>query len=86
MIVCTNAPAVRAAKSATRTIPIIMAPAGDPVAAGFVSNLARPDGNITGVAIMHTELSGKRLEFLLDAIPAAKRIAVLANPKNPSTP
>ena len=85
VIVCTNAPAVRAAKSATRTIPIIMAPAGDPVAAGFVSNLARPDGNITGVAIMHTELSGKRLEFLLDAIPAAKRIAVLANPKNPST-
>jgi putative tryptophan/tyrosine transport system substrate-binding protein len=86
VIVCTNAPAVRAAKSATQTIPIVMAPAGDPIAAGFVSNLARPGGNITGVAIMHTELSGKRLEFLFDAIPAAKRIAVLSNPRNPSTP
>jgi ABC-type uncharacterized transport system substrate-binding protein len=86
VIVCTNAPAVRAAKSATQTIPIIMAPAGDPIAAGFVSNLARPGGNITGVAIMHTELSGKRLELLFDAISAAKRIAVLSNPKNPSTP
>jgi putative ABC transport system substrate-binding protein len=86
VMVCTNAPAVRAAKSATQTIPIVMAPAGDPIAAGFVSNLARPGGNITGVAIMHTELSGKRLELLLDAIPAAKRIAVLSNPRNPSAP
>ena len=86
VIICTNAPAVKAAKSATQTIPIVMAPAGDPIAAGFVSNLARPGGNITGVAIMHTELSGKRLQILLDAIPAAKRIAVLANPQNPSMP
>jgi putative ABC transport system substrate-binding protein len=86
VIVCTNAPAVRAAKSATQTIPIVMAPAGDPIAAGFVSNLARPGGNVTGVAIMHTELSGKRLELLVDAIPGAKRIAVLSNPNNPSAP
>ena len=86
VIVCTNAPAVRAAKSATQTIPIVMAPAGDPIAAGFVSNLARPGGNITGVAIMHTELSGKRLQLLFDAIPNGKRIAVLSNPRNPSTP
>jgi putative ABC transport system substrate-binding protein len=86
VIVAGNAPAVRAAKTATQTIPIVMAPTGDPVSAGFVSSLARPGGNITGVAIMHTELSGKRLEFLTAAVPGVKRVAILANPKNPSTP
>jgi len=86
LIVAPDAPSVKAAKAATQTIPIVMAPAGDPVSAGFVSSLARPGGNITGVAIMHTELSGKRLEFLTQVVPGTKRIAVLANPKNPSTP
>jgi putative ABC transport system substrate-binding protein len=86
VIVAGNAPSVRAAKTATQTIPIVMAPTGDPVSAGFVSSLARPGGNITGVAIMHTELSGKRLELLTAAVPGVKRIAILANPRNPSTP
>jgi putative ABC transport system substrate-binding protein len=86
VIVGSNAPAVAAAKSATRTIPIVMAPTGDPVSAGFASSLARPGGNITGVAIMHTELSGKRLELLTAAVPNIARIAVMANPENPSTP
>jgi putative ABC transport system substrate-binding protein len=86
LIVAPDAPSVKAAKTATQTIPIVMAPAGGPVSAGFVSSVAHPGGNITGVAIMHTELSGKRLEFLAEAVPSARRIAVLADPKNPSTP
>jgi putative ABC transport system substrate-binding protein len=80
-----NAPAVRAAREATSTIPIVMV-TGDPVSSGFVASLARPSANVTGLAIMHTELSGKRLEILAQALPTARRIAVLANPENPSTP
>ena len=86
VIVATNAPATKAAREATQTIPIVMAPAGDPVAAGFVASLANPGANVTGVAIMHTELSGKRLELLAEVLPGVKRLAVLANPQNPSTP
>jgi putative ABC transport system substrate-binding protein len=78
------APAVRAAMDATRTIPII-AVSGDPVSAGFIISLARPGANVTGLAIMLTELSGKRLEILTQALPTARLIAVLANPGNPST-
>jgi ABC-type uncharacterized transport system substrate-binding protein len=77
-------PGVRAAMSATRTIPIIMV-TGDPVHAGFITSLARPGWNVTGVAIMQTELSGKRLEILTQVLPAARLIAVLANPGNPGT-
>jgi putative ABC transport system substrate-binding protein len=80
-----NSPATRAAMEATRTLPIITMSA-DPVAAGFVASLARPGANITGVAIMNTELSGKRLELLVQALPTARRIAMLANPANPATP
>jgi putative ABC transport system substrate-binding protein len=77
-------PDVRAAMDATRTIPIIMV-AGDPVSTGFISSLSRPGGNVTGLAIMTTELSGKRLEILTQAVPTARIIAVLANPGNPPT-
>jgi putative ABC transport system substrate-binding protein len=80
-----NAPSTRAAMQATRVIPIITVSA-DPVSTGFVASLAHPGGNVTGVAIMHTELSGKRLEILTQALPAARRIAFLVNPANPSTP
>src|SRR5262249_5247999 len=79
-----NAPATRAAMEATRTIPIVTVSA-DPVGTGFVASLARPGANVTGVAIMHTELSGKRLEILTQALPTARRIAFLVNPTNPST-
>lgn len=79
-----NAPSVRAAMDATRAVPIVMI-SGDPVSAGFVASLARPGANVTGLAIMHTELSGKRIEILKEALPMARRIAVLANPANPST-
>ncbi len=79
-----NAAATRAAMEATRTIPIITVSA-DPVTTGFAASLARPGGNVTGLAIMHTELSGKRLEMLTQALPTARRVAFLLNPTNPST-
>jgi len=62
VIVAIFTPAVRAAKAATSTIPIVMAPAGAPVATGFVASLARPGGNITGIAGLDAELQGKRIE------------------------
>jgi putative tryptophan/tyrosine transport system substrate-binding protein len=70
---------VQAAKNATRTIPIIMMGAGgaDPVEAGVIESLARPGGNVTGVATLSRELSGKRLELLKEAVPKVARVAVL---------
>jgi putative ABC transport system substrate-binding protein len=69
-----------AAKKATTTIPIVVANAPDPVAAGLVSSLARPGGNITGLASLGTELNTKRLEILKDAVPKLARVGVLAVP------
>jgi putative ABC transport system substrate-binding protein len=77
VIVATLSPAVQAAKGATATIPIVMAPAGDPVGQGFVASLARPGGNITGVTGLSAELSGKRLQLLRDLIPKLGRVAIL---------
>jgi len=74
-----TAPAL-AAKQATTTIPIVMAGVGDAVAAGLVSSLARPGGNVTGVTDLEPELAAKRLELLKEAIPRAGRVAVLWNP------
>jgi putative ABC transport system substrate-binding protein len=83
-VIVAHAPAaVRAAKEATTSIPIVMAHGGDPVAQGFVASLARPDGNVTGVANLSAELSGKRLEFLKDVLPKLSRVAVLWNPDAP---
>ncbi len=77
-------PVIRAAKNATKTIPIVMVGSGaDPVAAGFVESLAHPGGNITGLSSLGTELGGKRLELLKDAVPKVARVAVLYNPNNP---
>jgi len=71
-------PAIRAAKQATRTIPIVMAGAFvDPVEAGFVESLARPGGNITGITNLDSDLHPKRLELLKDAIPRFSRVAIL---------
>ena len=75
--------AALAAKRVTRTIPIVMANVADPVAAGLVSGLAHPGGNITGLTRLAPELVGKNLEFLREAVPEATRVGVLANPKNP---
>lgn len=79
VIVGRGNPAVRIAQRATSTVPIVMSSADDPVAGGFVKNLARPGGNITGIANLVTELDGKRLELLRDALPRLARVAMLVN-------
>src|ERR1700694_693480 len=73
-----------AAKRATKTIPIVMASAGDPVASGLVESLAQPGGNITGLSQIAPELAGKRLELLKQMLPMLSRVAVLWNPQNTS--
>ena len=76
---------IRAAMNATKTIPIVMMGlAADPVEAGFIESLARPGGNVTGLTILSTELGGKRLELLKEAVPKAARVAVLYVPPAPS--
>ncbi len=79
-------PAIRAAKEATRTIPIVMMTADDPVALGIVDSLARPGGNITGFTRLTRELSGKRLELLKEIVPGMSRVGVLwdANAPGPT--
>jgi putative ABC transport system substrate-binding protein len=77
VLVATFTTAIRSAKQATKTIPIVMVSAADPVAAGFVDSLARPGGNITGVVRFTRELSGKRLELLKVAVPRISRVGVL---------
>ena len=76
-------PSVRAAKSATSTIPIVFTALGDPVGAGVVASLARPGGNLTGSSIMATELTPKRLELLSELVPQSHVIALLVNPNSP---
>ena len=77
---------VRAAKNATKTIPIVMTGGGsDPVKAGFVDSLARPGGNVTGVTNLSRELGGKRLELLKEAVPKVARVAVLYDPADPAS-
>src|SRR6266850_5077100 len=83
VIVALLTPAVQAAKNATSTIPIVMAPAGDPVGSGFVVSLARPGRNITGVTGISAELSGKQLEALRQLVPKLTRLALLVNPADP---
>jgi putative tryptophan/tyrosine transport system substrate-binding protein len=85
VIVAVNTPGTRAAINATREIPIVMAAVGDPVGTGFISNLSRPGGNVTGVSDAVGEIAAKRLQMLTVAVPAAKRIAVIFNPDDPVT-
>ena len=72
----TQAIVIRAAKQATKTLPIVMAITPDPVAMGLVDSLARPGGNITGVTRLTRELSGKRLELLTEMIPRLSRVGI----------
>jgi putative ABC transport system substrate-binding protein len=69
--------------AATKTIPIVFVTGSDPVAAGFVPSLARPNGNVTGLTFLDVELAAKRVELLHELLPDARRIAVLVNPTNP---
>jgi putative ABC transport system substrate-binding protein len=78
IVVSGGDPPMRAAKNATKTIPIVMSGGGaDPVEAGYVESLARPGGNVTGVTNLTRELGGKRLELLKEAVPKLSRVAVL---------
>ena len=82
VIVTPATPNTVAAKQATRTIPIVMAGAGDPVAAGLVASLARPGGNVTGLSMISPDIVGKQLALLKEAVPRVSRVAILANPAN----
>jgi ABC-type uncharacterized transport system substrate-binding protein len=75
-----------AAKQATKTVPIVVAVPADPVATGLVASLARPGGNVTGLSFVGTELAGKQVQLLQEAIPGLAQIAVVANPTNPTHP
>jgi putative ABC transport system substrate-binding protein len=85
IIVTGGGATTRAGKEATTTIPIVMTQDFDPVANGFVASLARPGGNITGLATLAPELSGKRLELLKEIVPRLSRVAVLGNSAQPGT-
>ena len=83
IIAVTNFGAVEL-KQATSTIPIVVALAYDPIGTGLVKNLARPDGNVTGLSLMLVDLSGKRLELLKDAVPSLSRVALLVDFSTPN--
>lgn len=82
VLVTHGTPGVQAAKRATTTIPIVMAAVGDAVAAGLVTNLARPEGNVTGSSIFQPELLPKRVELLKEAMPRVNKVGYLMNRRN----
>ena len=77
VLVVASLPAIRAAKAATKTIPIVIVTVQDPVASEYIDSLARPGGNITGLTRLTRELSGKRLELLREVVPRISRVGVL---------
>ena len=85
IIVASETPSVQTAKHATSEIPIVMAPSGDPVGTGLIASLARPGGNVTGLSAATAELAGKSLELIREMMPAASRVAALADPTNAFT-
>ena len=82
IIVTTATPPTIAAKRATSVIPIVFAVAGDPVGTGLVASLARPGGNVTGLSLQATDLSGKRIELLREVVPGLRRLAIMGNVGN----
>ena len=85
VILTAGTPGTLAAKHATQSMPIVTVVAGDPVAAGLVSSLAQPGGNVTGLSALAPGLEGKRLEFFKQAVPQLSRVVALLNPANPFT-
>jgi len=85
IIVTGGTPAVLAAKQAAPVVPIVFTAAGDPVGSGFVTSLARPGGNVTGLSVLAIDLAGKRLNLLREAISNLSRLAVMGNVGNPVT-
>jgi putative tryptophan/tyrosine transport system substrate-binding protein len=83
VIVAAGSQAVQAARQATRSIPIVMTSSSDPIGTGFVESLARPGGNITGLSLLSTDLSGKRLQLLKEVVPGLGSVGVLWNPDDP---
>lgn len=83
IILTHNTPPTLAAKQATSVIPIVFATAGDPVETGLVSSLARPGGNVTGLSSQASDIVGKRLELLRQAVPGLRRLATIADIGNP---
>jgi putative ABC transport system substrate-binding protein len=85
VIVAVATPAIAAAQRATSAIPIVMSPSTDPIGSGFIKSLARPGGNITGVANLYGDVTPKSVEFLHAVLPNAKKVAVLlsSNPTHP---
>ena len=83
VIVAVTTPGAQAARAATRSIPVVMSVVADPVAIGLVSNLARPESNLTGISNLGRQLTQKRLQLLKEALPAAVRIGVLLHPDDP---
>ena len=79
IIVTWFTPTAVAAKQATREIPIVMAETGDPVGTGLIASLARPGGNVTGLAAVSAELAGKSVQLIRDLLPSARRVTALAN-------
>lgn len=77
-------PSARAAKAATATVPIVFSSVADPIGVGLLSNLERPEGNVTGIRDNSSKLTSKRLELLSELVPEAKVIALLVNPNNPA--
>jgi putative ABC transport system substrate-binding protein len=86
VIVVITTAAAQAAKRATSTTPIVMTVVADPIRAGVVTNLSHPGGNVTGLSMMMSELTSKRLQLLKEAIPRLRRVAVLGNPDAPYYP
>jgi putative tryptophan/tyrosine transport system substrate-binding protein len=86
IIALSTTPAARAAKNATRTIPIVMIALGDPVGTGLVDSLAQPGANVTGMSMMVPELAAKRLELLKEAVPRIARVLVLSYLTDPIAP
>jgi putative tryptophan/tyrosine transport system substrate-binding protein len=86
VIVSGGPPPTRAAKQATATIPIVMGYDDDPIGSGFVESLAHPGGNITGLATLAPEISGKQIELLKEIVPKLSRVAVLGNASQPGHP
>ncbi len=85
VIVTGGSQATGPAKKATSTIPIVMAQDNDPVGSGFVASLAQPGGNITGLANLNSELSGKQLEVLKESFPKLSRVAILSDMSEPGS-
>ena len=85
LIVTAEGPAAVAARKTAPTIPVVMGQSGDPVAIGLVASLARPEGNVTGLTTLSSELPGKQVGLLKETVPKMSRLAVLSNPANPAS-